>query len=116
MPTAITSGDRKILLIAGAVLLVFTVALAILGSAPASQSGQVPSTYSAEPSGARAAYLLLQELHYKVSRWERSPMGLPQDAEDAVLVLANPWEPPTKEELKGLQRFVENGGQVVFTG
>src|SRR5277367_2641142 len=116
MPTAITSGDRKLLLIAGGVLLVFTVALALLGSAPASQSGQVPSTYSAEPGGARAAYLLLQELQYKVSRWERSPAELPRDPEDAILILANPWEPPTTEELKGLQRFVENGGQVIFTG
>jgi Domain of unknown function (DUF4350) len=116
MPTAITRGDRKMLLIAGGVLLVFTVALALLGSAPESQSGQVPSTYSAEPGGARAAYLLLQELHYKVSRWERSPAELPRDQDDAILILANPWEPPTKEELKGLQRFVENGGQVIFTG
>lgn len=116
MPTAITSGDRKMLLIAGGVLLVFTAALALLGSAPSSQSGQVPSTYSAEPGGARAAYLLLQELHYKVSRWERSPTELPRDPQDAILILANPWEPPTKEELRGLQRFVENGGQVVFTG
>jgi hypothetical protein len=116
MPAPITPGDRKILLVAGGVLLLLTVALAFLGSAPASQGMQVPSTYSAEPGGARAAYLLLQELHYSVSRWERSPTELPRDPEAAILILANPWEPPTKEELTGLQRFVENGGQVVFTG
>lgn len=116
MPAAITPGDRKILLIAGAVLFVLSAGLALLGSAPAGQGGQIPSTYSSEPGGARAAYLLLQELHYRVSRWERSPTELFDDPEDAVLILAEPWEPPTKEERKALQSFVEAGGQVIFTG
>ena len=69
MPAALASGDRKILLIAGAVLFVLTLGLAFLGRDPAGQGMQIPSTYSAQPGGARAAYLLLQELHYKVSRW-----------------------------------------------
>ena len=116
MPAAITSGDRKILLIGGAVLFVLTAGIAILGSDPTGQGMKVPSTYSAEPGGARAAYFLLQELHYKVSRWERSPTEIPGDPEDAVLILADPWEPPTKEDRKALQQFVEDGGQVIFTG
>jgi hypothetical protein len=116
MPAAITSGDRKILLIGGAVLFVLTAGIAILGSNPAGEGMQIPSTYSAEPGGARAAYLLLQELHYKVSRWERSPTELPSDPENAVLILADPWEPPTKEDRNALQSFVEDGGQVIFTG
>ena len=117
MPTAIASGDRKILLIAGAVLFVLTIGLALLGSDPAGQSREVPSTYSAGPGGARAAYLLLQELHYKVSRWERSPTELPIDEPyNVVLILADPWEPPTKEDQKALEDFVEDGGQVIFTG
>lgn len=60
MPAAINSGDRKILLIAGAVLFVLTMGLALLGTDPAGQGMEVPSTYSAGPGGARAAYLLLQ--------------------------------------------------------
>jgi hypothetical protein len=117
MPAAaITSGDRKILLIGGAVLFVLTLGLAFLGGDPTGQGMQIPSTYSAESGGARAAYLLLQELHYKVSRWERSPTEIPSDPEDAVLILADPWEPPTKEDRNALQSFVEDGGQVIFTG
>jgi hypothetical protein len=116
MPAALASGDRKILLIAGAVLFVLTLGLAFLGRDPAGQGMQIPSTYSAQPGGARAAYLLLQELHYKVSRWERSPTEIPTDPEDAVLILADPWEPPTKEDRNALQSFVEDGGQVIFTG
>jgi hypothetical protein len=116
MPTAIASGDRKILLIGGGILFVLTLAIAILGSDPAGEGMKVPSTYSAEPGGARAAYLLLQDLHYKVSRWERSPTELPDEPEDAVLILADPWEPPTKEERQALEAFVEEGGLVIFTG
>jgi hypothetical protein len=116
MPAAINSGDRKILLIAGGVLLVLTIGLALLGSDPAGQGIEVPSTYSAGPGGARAAYLLLQELRFKVSRWERSPSELPSDPGGSVLILADPWEPPSKEEVKALKSFVEDGGRVIFTG
>lgn len=116
MPAPIAAGDRKILLIAGAVLLVLTAGLAFVGGPPKELGMAVPSTYSAEPGGARAAYLLLQELQYKVSRWERSPTELPEDPEDTVLILADPFERPTKEELRALEDFVEEGGQVIFTG
>jgi hypothetical protein len=116
MPAPIAAADRKILLIAGAVLVLLTAALAFMGGDPKELGTPVPSTYSANPGGARAAYLLLQELHYKVTRWERSPTELPIESGLAVLVLANPLETPTKEEQKALQSFVEKGGQLIFTG
>jgi Domain of unknown function (DUF4350) len=116
MPTAIDSGDRKLLLIGGAVFLALTAGLAFVGANPAEQGMQVPSTYSAGSGGARAAYLLLQDLHYRVSRWERSPTELPSDPDDVVLILADPQETPTKEERAALRQFVDEGGQVLFTG
>ncbi|HKN74515.1 MAG TPA: DUF4350 domain-containing protein [Candidatus Acidoferrum sp.] len=116
MPAPIAAGDRKILLIAGAVLVVLTAGLAFLGGDPKEQGTPIPSTYSANPGGARAAYLLLQDLHYKVSRWERSPTELPTDDGDAVLIIAEPFETPSKEEQEALLSFVEEGGQVIFTG
>ena len=116
MPASIASGDRKILLIAGAVLVVLTAGLAFVGGDPQEHGMSIPSTYSASPGGARAAYLLLQELHYKVSRWERSPTELPIGDAGAVLIIADPLEPPAKEEIAALQDFVAEGGQVIFTG
>jgi Domain of unknown function (DUF4350) len=116
MPAAIASGDRKILLIAGAVLVVLTAGLAFVGGDPQEHGMSIPSTYSASPGGARAAYLLLEELHYKVSRWERSPTELPIGDAGAVLIIADPLEAPTKEEVTALQDFVAKGGQVIFTG
>lgn len=116
MPAPIAAGDRKLLLIAAAVLGVLTAGLAFLGGDPKEQGTPIPSTYSANPGGARAAYLLLQELHYKVSRWERSPTELSINDGLAVLILANPLELPTKQEVAALRKFVEKGGQVLFTG
>jgi hypothetical protein len=116
MPAPIAAADRKLLLIASAVLILLTAGLAFVGGDPTESGTPVPSTYSANPGGARAAYLLLQELHYKVTRWERSPTEIPIKNGLAVLVLADPFEKPTKEEQKALQDFVEKGGQVIFTG
>jgi hypothetical protein len=116
MPAPIDSGDRKILLIAGAVLVVLTAGLAFVGGDSQEHGMSIPSTYSASPGGARAAYLLLEELHYKVSRWELSPTELPIGDVDAVLIIADPLDTPTKEEIEALQDFVAEGGQVIFTG
>src|SRR5260370_2132328 len=116
MPTSIDPGDRKLLLIGGAILLVLTAGLALVGINPEEQGMGIPSTYSAGSSGARAAYLLLQDLHYKVARWERSPTELPSEPDNVVLILADPLGTPQKGEREALQNFVNEGGQVLFTG
>ena len=116
MPASIDPSDRKLLLIGGAILLVLTAGLAFVGADSQEEGMSIPSTYSSGSGGARAAYLLLQDLHYNVSQWERSPTELPGDPEDAVLILADPLETPTREEREALQRFVEQGGQALFTG
>ena len=116
MPALIDPGDRRLLLIGGAILLLLTAGLAFVGVDPQEQGMSIPSTYSSGSGGARAAYLLLQDLHYKVSRWERSPTGFPSDPDGVVLILADPLETPTREEREALQNFVEEGGQVLFTG
>jgi len=116
MPASIDSSDRKLLLIGGAILFALTLGLAVVGIDPAERGIPVPSTYSSGSGGARAAYLLLQELHYNVARWERSPAELLSDPEGAVLILADPLDSPTKEEREALRDFVEEGGQVLFTG
>jgi hypothetical protein len=104
------------LLIGGATLLVLTAGLALVGTDPQEQGMSIPSTYSSGSAGARAAYLLLQELHYKISRWERSPTELPSHPDGVVLIVAEPFETPSREEREALQNFVKEGGQVLFTG
>ena len=116
MPASIDASDRKLLVIGGAILFLLTAGLAFVGIDPQEPGISIPSTYSSASGGARAAYLLLQDLHYKVSRWERSPTELPGDADNAVLIIADPLDTPTKEERAVLENFVDDGGQVLFTG
>jgi hypothetical protein len=116
MPTSIDPGDRRLLLIGGTILLVLTAGLAFVGIDPQEEGMSIPSTYSSGSGGARAAYLLLQELRYPVSRWERSPTELPSDPEDVVLIIADPLQTPSREEREALKDFVVEGGQVLFTG
>src|SRR5467141_4191307 len=104
MPASIDASDRKLLMTGGAILLSLTAGLAFVGIDPQEPGISIPSTFSAGSGGARAAYLLLQDLHYKVSRWERSPTELPDDPEDVVLILADPQETPTKEEREALRQ------------
>jgi uncharacterized protein DUF4350 len=118
MPTALDSADRKLLLIAGAVLLLLMAAIAFEepGGQTSPEGDSVPSTYYSSAGGARAAYLLLQQMHFGVQRWERSPVELPEDPAGTILILADPEELPSAEEGQALRSFVLNGGQVLFTG
>ncbi len=115
MPIEIDKSDRRLLLWAAAVLLPVVIALALSSRGDEEDSG-IPSTYSAQTKGAKAAYLLLQELGYKVERWERSPLDLPADAAHTVLVLAFPFRPPSQEEKNQLQIYLNRGGKILATG
>ena len=89
MPSTLDPGDRKILLIAGTILLALVVATAAFAPAANDNEGQgVPSTYSTANNGAQAAYLLLSQLGYSSTRWEKSPTELPSRPEGDILILA----------------------------
>ena len=62
MPSTLDPGDRKILIIAGSILLLLILATIAFAPPANDAEGQgVPSTYSTANNGAQAAYLLLQE-------------------------------------------------------
>jgi Domain of unknown function (DUF4350) len=110
----LNAGDRKLLLIAGGVFLLFVSAALILAKGPESED-EIPTTYSVSSGGAKAAYLLLKASGYGVERWEQPPTELPETA-DITLILADPSDAPTTEERNRLRQFVENGGRVIATG
>src|SRR5262249_48259003 len=116
MPAGIAPSDRKILLIGGGLLVLMLTASVVLTPPAEEFNSPVPSTYSAQSSGAKAAYLLLSQLHYSVRRWESPPTELGVDPKKVLLILAEPFQPPIEKEKKALANFVHNGGHVVFTG
>ncbi len=116
MPVGIAASDRKLLLIGGSLLILMLTATVILAPPGEEFSSPVPSTYSAQSRGAQAAYLLLAQLHYPVSRWENSPLELDAGSGNVLLILAEPTQTPSAKERQALADFVEDGGHVLFTG
>lgn len=114
MPLKLEKSDRRLLLWAAGVLLPLVVLLAVLSNSR--QESFVPSTYSAQSHGAKAAYLLLKERGYDIERWEKSPADLPKNPEGAVLVLAVPLQAPTLDEKNELQTFIGRGGRMLAVG
>jgi hypothetical protein len=114
VPLKIEKADRRLLMWAALVFVPLIAALALLSSGE-SDSGD-PSSYSAQASGTKAAYLLLQDMGYKIERWEQSPTDLAPDPQRTVLVLVNPSRPPSREEKDALQLYLSRGGKILITG
>jgi hypothetical protein len=114
LPIQLSAGDRKLFLIAGGVFLLLVIATLILTKGTDS-TDQIPTSYSVDSGGAKAAFLLLKATGYQVERWEQSPSELPETA-DTTLILAEPSIAASTEERKHLKQFVENGGNIIATG
>jgi hypothetical protein len=114
MPVTLTRADRRLLL-AGAGVFVLLLTVTLLLSSAGAEASEHPSSYSAGSTGARAAYLLLRQIGYRVERWEQTLDEIDRPAE-TTLVLAEPDEPPTAASRLALERFLEAGGRVIATG
>ena len=114
MPLNLAKSDRRLLLWAGAILIPLVAAMAMLSSSD--EESMVPSTYSAQSHGAKAAYLLLEEQGYKVERWMHSPQRLPMDAANTVYILAVPTSAPSRDEKNLLQAYLARGGKILAVG
>src|SRR5262245_53532397 len=110
----IEKSDRHLLIGAGVFMLLVIVALAFVPEDE--EESSVPSTYSAQSKGAKAAFLLLHDAGYNVERWEQSPVDLPEDPAQTVLVLAAPFRTASREEKNAVQTYLSRGGRVLATG
>src|SRR6266481_1747794 len=98
MPHTLDAGDRKLLTAAGLLLVVLVVSSALLSPRRSEGMSAYPSSYSTNWDGAKAAYLLLQDLGYRASRWEQSPTELKGEPSTQVLIFAEPLQMPSPEE------------------
>ncbi|MBV9609231.1 MAG: DUF4350 domain-containing protein [Acidobacteria bacterium] len=108
------SGDRKLIVIFGAIVLALIMVAAFI-TPQQDEDIAYPSTYSPLSGGAKAAYLLLAENGYNVERWEEPPRDLPT-GEDALLIIAEPRWTFGTDEKNAIQNFVARGGRVLATG
>jgi hypothetical protein len=108
--------DRRLLLIT-AVLVLCTTVLLVLVHPEEQPDNYIPSTYSATPHGAKAAYLLLARRGYRVERSE-GPLDSVSDRADAhtILILAGPTRAPSQQETAAVRRVLERGGRVLSAG
>ena len=113
---SLDSRDRKLLLITAVIVLCTTV-LVVLVHPQEQSDDSIPSTYSATPRGAKAAYLLLARLGYRVERSE-GPLSTVADTADAhtVLVLAEPTRAPNQQERAAVRQVLARGGRVLAAG
>lgn len=116
MQGRLSPADTKLLWTAAILGGLIIVASAVLSPVVQRNDSPVPSSYSADPDGALAAYLLLQDLRFPVRRWEQAPAKLDADPRGVVLVLAEPSAATSAEDRKALLAFVSKGGRVLFCG
>ena len=111
--------DARQLLWPAAGMIFLIVVLAIFAR-PEGELDKTPSAGNAGPYGAKAAYLLLPRIGYRVQQWQQ-PLGALDrvDAADMTVVLADPG-PMQEESLKierdALLAFLLRGGHVLATG
>ncbi|MGH9396220.1 MAG: DUF4350 domain-containing protein [Terriglobia bacterium] len=111
-------GDRNILIFAGLALVALAAAALLLGPPSRDVSLPFPSSYSTSSRGAKAAYLLLKQMGYKVERWPNPPdeLPVPSAGREVVLILADPFVPASAEERWQLRSFIARGGRILTTG
>jgi hypothetical protein len=74
------------------------------------------SSYAPHPDGARAAYLLLQQLGYSVDRSFEPLAALRRDPATTTLVIALPAVRPSDQDGRALRDFLSRGGRVLIAG
>lgn len=113
MPGSLSAGDRKVLIIAGTAFLILVTIGFLL--APSNMQVNVPTTYSTASGGAKAAFLLLQEMGYHVERWQHTATEL-KGEKNTVLIIAGPEMVASSKEKDAVEKFIASGGRVITTG
>jgi hypothetical protein len=108
--------DQRLLLIT-AMLALCTTVLLVLVHPQEQEDNYIPSTYSTAPHGAKAAYLLLARLGYRIERNEGSLDAIADTADaHTVLILAEPTRAPSPQEAAAVRRVLARGGRILAAG
>ena len=128
MQHRLAPGDRNLLILAGLLIAILSAAAVVTSPQGSRRMPGIAASCSAADDGAEAAFLVLEDLGYRVERWDSSPEDLPGVAFEAFtakpeaaaaktfLVLAQPVYPASAEEKTDLLNFVRRGGRVLIAG
>ena len=110
--------NRLTATLATGVFLIVSVMLAGLSSRQSSDSLlRRPSTFFTDPSGARALFLVMQQLLPDAAQWRRPVSLLPAPASaDApnTLIVAGPGKPLSADQAEHLEGWLRAGGQLIL--
>jgi hypothetical protein len=113
--------DRKLLLILTGIMVVLIAGVSILSPTAADKDPR-PTSYNAAPGGAKAAYLILEDLAHSqgrsISRWKQPLHELSNlQADRTTLILAEPRYAATDRNTfaADIKSFLEHGGRVLTT-
>jgi hypothetical protein len=113
MPLKIAAEDRK-LAVAFAAVLALALVLAIF-LVSGGDAGVPSSSFASSNRGAKAAFLLLEQMGYRPQRWTRPPRELASLPSNATLIIADPLT-DEGDEREAVRQFVQRGGRVVAAG
>ena len=108
--------SRDLIVLAAAATL--AVAITVVGgllAPPAALPGD-GSSLSAAPGGAKAAYLMLARLGYRIERSFEPLADMPALPPGTIVVVASPIEKISEADRRAARRFVEEGGVLLTTG
>lgn len=115
------SRDARILIGVTAAILIVIVVGAFFAPARL-DNDPTPSSYNSGSAGAKAAYLLTQQLGYHTDRFEESAAALSRyDAPHTTLIFADAFFNTTSKQdfdaqKTHLKNFLEHGGRILATG
>ena len=115
MPASWRTSDLTVLSVAAAGTILLTTA-AFVVAPPDALPRNDGSSYAPHADGARAAYLLLQQLGYAVDRSFEPLAALQRDPETTTLVIAVPAERLSDQDGRALREFLGRGGKVLIAG
>lgn len=106
--------DVVIVSLALSAMVLLGVVGAVVAPGPDAAGGGA-STYSAGPSGTKAAFVTLRELGYGVDRSIEPMTALKADPQTTVLIVTGD-EDPSGQDRRAARRFLEAGGVILATG
>jgi hypothetical protein len=114
--TVLPERDKRLLGISIGLLLAMVLLLAVFAPA-AQQDDPVPSSYGVGNHGAKATYLTLGRLGYRLERWEGPLDELAAHTDErTTLILAEPYVMDPGAEKRQVQHVLEHGGRVLAIG